>query len=128
MFTLEQIDEIHSRFGRADTLVQYLRALNGIGITRSESFITDGHTVYYGCDGFSISSNGVHAMLDIADTSNRDALKKHLVLHKEGKTNYFEMSKELAESGVEKWVFDTTKLSLAYYDKLGNTLLIETIE
>ena len=37
------------------------------------------------------------------------------------------MSKGLAESGVEKWSFDTSALTIAYYDKAGNELLVEAV-
>jgi hypothetical protein len=37
------------------------------------------------------------------------------------------MSKGLADSGVEKWIFDTSRMTIAYHDKAGNELLVEPI-
>ena len=51
----------------------------------------------------------------------------HLRLHSEGRTSYLEMSKGLADSGVEKWTFDTNELTVAYYDRAGNELLVEQV-
>jgi hypothetical protein len=31
MFTLEQINKIHDRLGRAESLAQYIKALNALG-------------------------------------------------------------------------------------------------
>ena len=127
MFTLEQIDDIHDRFGRQDTLVQYLRALNAIGVERSDSFMVDGHSEYFGKGSETVVTPPTHAVLTIAGTSSRDGLVEHLGLHSQGKTSYVEMSKGLAESGVEKWSFDTGALTIAYYDKAGNELLVEAV-
>ena len=38
------------------------------------------------------------------------------------------MSQGLAESGVEKWTFDTHALTITYYDKAGNILLSESLD
>jgi uncharacterized protein YbcV (DUF1398 family) len=46
-------------------------------------------------------------------------------LHNQGKTDYLEMSQGLADSGIEKWSFDTTKMTIAYYDNEGREILIE---
>ncbi len=127
MFTLEQIDAIHDRLGRQHTLVQYLRALNAIGVERSDSFIVDGHSEHFGRGGEKVVTPPAHEVLTIAGTSSRDGLVEALALHGQGKTSYVEMSKGLAESGVEKWSFDTNALTIAYYDKAGNELLVEAV-
>jgi uncharacterized protein YbcV (DUF1398 family) len=49
-------------------------------------------------------------------------------MHEQGKTDYFEMTKGLADCGIEKWRFDTHKMTIAYYDKAGNKMLVESIE
>ena len=127
MFTLEQIDDIHERFGRQDTLVQYLRALHAIGVERSDSFIADGHSEYFGTGGETVITPPAHEVLAIAATSSRDGLLEQLALHNAGKTSYVEMSKGLARSGVAKWSFDTTALTITYYDRAGNELLAEAV-
>ena len=127
MFTLEQIDDIHDRFGRQDTIEQYLRALNAIGVQRSDSFLADGHSEYFGKGGETVVTPPAHEVLAIAGTSNRDRLVQSLALHTQGKTSYLEMSQGLAQSGVEKWTFDTSALTIAYYDKAGNELLTEAV-
>lgn len=128
MFTLEQIDDIHHRFGNADTLSQYLEALKNIGVDKYDSFITDGHSEYFGKHGHKVVSPPVHEKLSIAETCNRESFLKHLYLHTQGKTNYLEMSKGLADSGIEKWTFDTNKMTIAYYDTVGTEILIEAIK
>jgi uncharacterized protein YbcV (DUF1398 family) len=127
VFTLEQINDIHDRLGNADTLVQYLQALNAIGVERADSFIVDGHSVHVGENGHTVVTAPAHETLTISETSSREGLIEHLRLHSEGTTSYVEMSKGLAESGVERWSFDTNRLTIAYYDKAGNKMLVEPV-
>jgi uncharacterized protein YbcV (DUF1398 family) len=127
MFTIEQINDIHDRLGTAETLVQYLQSLNAIGVTRSDSFIADGHSEYFGKSGEKVVSDPAHERLTVAGTSSREGLLEHLSLHSQGKASYLEMSRGLADSGIEKWTFDTSELTIAYYDRAGTEILVEAI-
>jgi uncharacterized protein YbcV (DUF1398 family) len=128
MFSLEQINRIHDQLGKQATLPQYLQALKAIGVDKCDSFITDGHSEYFGKKGHKVVSSSAHEKLKIAEISNREDLIKHLKLHNQGKTSYLEMSRGLADSGVEKWTFDTNKMTMTYYDKGGNMMLLEEIK
>ncbi len=92
-----------------------------------DSFIADGHSEYVGNSRHKVVTPPAHEKLTIAETSNRERLIEHLSLHNQRKTNYLEMSKGLADSGIEKWTFDTNKLTIAYYDMAGNEMLVEAI-
>lgn len=127
MFTLEQIDEIHENSGKRTSLPEYLHALNAIGVIRYDSFIADGHSEYYGADNQKLVSPPVHEKYIIAEISNLEALHIHLKLHEQGETDYFQMSQGLADSGIEKWTFDTKEMTIAYFDIAGNALLVEDI-
>jgi uncharacterized protein YbcV (DUF1398 family) len=127
VFTREQIDDIHDRLGSQDTLAEYLRALHAIGVERSDSFIADGHSEYIGKSGETIVTPPAHEVLVVAATSSRAGLVEQLTLHSQGKTSYVEMSRGLARSGVRKWSFDTSALTITYYDTAGNELLAEKI-
>jgi uncharacterized protein YbcV (DUF1398 family) len=128
MFTLGQIHEIHDRLGNAETLTQYLQVLKAIGVEKCDSFVTDGHSEYLGKNNQKVVSPQAHEILTVAKRSNREKLIEHLDLHNQRKTNYLEMSKGLADSGVEKWTFDTNNLTITYCDKAGNELFTEAIK
>src|SRR5437763_13756196 len=70
----------------------------------------------------------VHDTLPIRDGSDSEKAQEHLDLHTQGKTSYLEMSKGLADSGVEKWTVDTNNMTFACYDKQGNALLMEEVD
>lgn len=128
MFTLAQINDIHERLGKRATLLEYLQALRAIGVRKYDSFLADGHSEYFGIDNQKIVSPPVHKKLTIANRSNREDLLRHLSLHNQDKTDYLEMSQGLADSGTEKWSFDTSKMTITYYDKEGREMLVEAIE
>jgi uncharacterized protein YbcV (DUF1398 family) len=125
MFSLEQIKCIHDQLDKQATLSQYLKALNAIGVDKCDSFISDGHSEYFGKEGQKVISASAHEELKIAEISNREDFIRHLNLHNQRKTSYLEMCRGLADSGIEKWAFDTSKMTMTYYDKGGNVMLLE---
>lgn len=127
MFTLEQIDEIHQKLGNIKGFPHYVKALQSLGVEKFDSYLTDGHSDYFGADGYQISSEPVHETLLIADLSDRKSFLEHLSLHEAGKTDYMTMSRGLAASGIEKWTVDTREATMTYYDKKKNKLLVESI-
>lgn len=127
VFTMGQIDELHARLGRAESLAAYLCALADIGVVRFESFLVDGHTEFIGADGHVVVSPAHHQELSVAEVSDRDAFLEHLQRHKDRETSYVEMSAGLAASGVEKWVADTAALTMTYCDRAGVPLLVEVV-
>jgi uncharacterized protein YbcV (DUF1398 family) len=123
-----QIDDLHARLGHADSLADYLRGLAAIGVVRFESFVTDGHSEFLSSDGQRVISPAHHEVLAVAEVSDRGSFLRHLRRHSDGETSYVEMSEGLAESGVEKWVADTTGLTMTYLDRAGAPLLVERVE
>ena len=128
MFTLEQITDIHDRLGNRDTLGGYLRALRDIGVETYDSYIADGHSEYFGADGQKLVGPAFHETFAIAETCDKEQFLQYMQQVEQGGVGYVEMSKALADNGVEKWTFDTEKLTITYLDKAGNVLLGEKVE
>jgi uncharacterized protein YbcV (DUF1398 family) len=120
MFTLDQINEIHDRYGASETLADYLSNLRAIGVERSVSFICDGHTDHHGADGYVVATPPTHDTFVVADVSDHDGFLAALQ-----DADYVKMSERLAASGVDRWVFDTRASTITYLDKAGNELLEE---
>ncbi|PSL45564.1 uncharacterized protein YbcV (DUF1398 family) [Chitinophaga niastensis] len=127
MFTIEQINDVHEKLGTMKNFLNYVTALKLLGVEKYDSYLTDGHSQYFGSNGYHIESAPVHEKLPVADNSDKESFLRHLSLHGEGKTNYITMSRGLAESGIEKWTIDTCNATISYYDKQGNQLLVESI-
>jgi uncharacterized protein YbcV (DUF1398 family) len=52
---------------------------------------------------------------------------QHLRRHERRETTYLEMSKGLAQSGIEKWTVDTGRMTMTFCDKAGREMLVEQI-
>ena len=74
-----------------------------------------------------VTSHAVHDLLTVADDSDRDGLLDHLRLHERGDTSYLEMSKGMADSGIERWTVDTDAMTMTFYDRSDVALLVEQI-
>jgi uncharacterized protein YbcV (DUF1398 family) len=127
VFTIEQINELHDRLGSTKTFAEYAQALKAIGVERSDSYLSDGHSEYFGQHGHKIVSPPVHEVLLVAETSQREAFLEHLARHERRETTYLEMSRGLAESGIEKWTVDSSRMTMTFYDKAGTETLVEQI-
>jgi uncharacterized protein YbcV (DUF1398 family) len=127
VFTLEQIDELHGRLGRAETLIDYVGSLAALGVVRYDSFVSDGHSEYVGLDAERVDSAPAHETLTVAEDIDRQAFVDHLKRHERGETGYLEMSKGLADSGVQKWTVDTHAMTMTFYDRTGVAVLVEKI-
>lgn len=127
MFTLEQIDELHSRLGKAETLYAYARALHAIGVEKYDSYLVDGHSEYVGINGHKVISPPHHETLPIAETSDREAFLAFMQRVEQDRMGYLEMSRGLATCGIEKWTVNTVEATMTYSDRAGNELLAERL-
>ena len=125
MFTIEQINDLHARLGSARTLPEYVLALKGLSVERYDSYLADGHSEYFGQGGHRVVSPPVHGVLPVAETGQRETFLQHR--HERRETTYLEMSRGLAQSGIEKWTVDTGRMTMTFWDKAGREMLVEQI-
>ena len=128
MFTLEQINDIHDRLGNRGSLGLYLNALRDIGVEAYESYICDGHSEYFSADGQKLVGPPFHERFTVAEVCDKEWFLKYIRQVEKDGIGYVEMSNSLADHGVEKWSFDTEKLTITYLDKAGDVLLTEKVE
>ncbi|MFP5039405.1 DUF1398 domain-containing protein [Parasediminibacterium sp. JCM 36343] len=127
MFTLEQIKAAHSKVKSGADFPAYIQDIKKFGVTFYETFVTDGHTDYYGANDYKTSSPAKYEALTIEETSNAAAFKADLKAHQQGKTDYPSFCSDCAKSGIEKWAVCIEKMTCTYYDKAGNEVLVEII-
>jgi uncharacterized protein YbcV (DUF1398 family) len=128
MFTIEQINDLHTRLGSAKTLSEFVRALKALGVERYDSYLADGNSEYFGQGGQKVISPPVHEVLAVAEIGQRETFVQHLRRHEQRETTYLEMSIGLAQSGIEKWTVDTGRMTMTFYDKFGREMLVEQID
>ena len=104
-----------------------MRALKALGVQRYDSYLADGHSEYFGQSGHKVVSPPAHEVLAVAETGQRQTFLEHLRRHEQRQTTYLEMSMGLAQSGIEKWTVDTGRMTMTFYDKAGNEMLVEQV-
>ena len=113
MFTIEQINDIHERLGTMKDFLSYVTALKLLGVQKYDSYLIDGHSEFFGAQGYCVGSAPIHEILVVAEISDKESFIKHLSLHEKRETDYITMCRGLAESGIEKWVVDTRALTIS---------------
>lgn len=128
MFTTEQIKEAHSKVKSGADFPAYIQEIKKLGVTFYITFVTDGHTEYYGEHNYKTVSPAKYKAIAIAEnTSNTAQFKSDLKAHQQGKTDYLTFIDNCATSGIEKWEVCMEKMTCTYFDKAGNTILTEQI-
>ncbi|WP_221392848.1 DUF1398 domain-containing protein [Dyadobacter sp. NIV53] len=127
MFTVEQIKAVHSKVKSGADFPAYIQDIKKLGVTFYETFVTDGHTDYYGANDYKTSSVARYETLTIPQVSNVEQFKTDILAHQQGKTDYLTFCSDCAKSGIEKWSVCMDKMTCTYYDKAGCKILIEQI-
>jgi len=126
MFTIEQIQEAHSKVKSGADFPNYIRDLKKLGVSFYQTYVNDGHTDYYG-ETYKTSSPARYKPLAIAGSCNTDLFKSCLSDHQQGKTDYPAFIKLCADTGVENWEVCLDTMTCTYYDSDGNKVLTENI-
>ena len=125
MVTLAEINDLHERLGKADTLAAYGRALADLGVTGYDSYVADGRTVFRTADGDDLITPAHHDLVEIAMEPDHAAILATLARAEAGELGYVEMSTLLGAAGLERWSVDTLRQVMTYVDVLGETVLAE---
>jgi uncharacterized protein YbcV (DUF1398 family) len=127
MFTLEQIKEAHGKVKSGADFSVYIQELKKLGLVEYDVYVVDGHTNYFGEDGYHVASPARYAPLNVANKCSIEEFKIRLNNHQLGKTDYPTFISDCASTGIKKWVVDLVNMTCSYYDKEGNMVLIEKI-
>jgi len=127
MFTVEQIDDAHSKVKSGADFPNYIKEIKKLGVKSFETWVKDSHTEYFGENGYTTKSEPKYAGLAIENEVAKDKFIQQLKSHQKGETDYMKFCEDCAETGIEKWVVDLDRFTCTYYDKAGNEVLTEEI-
>ena len=127
MFTVEQIKAAHGKVKSGADFPAYIQDLKKLGVRYYETFVSDGHTDYYGKNSVKTSISAKYPTLRIAQVSDSKQFKADLKAHQQGKTNYLTFCNDCAKSGIDKWEVCLAKMTCTYYDKIEEIILVEEI-
>ena len=127
MFTVDQIEQAHSKIKSGADFPKYIQEIKALGVVAFETWVNDSHTEYFGENNFRTASKPKYAELIISENSDGENFKGRLKEHQQGKTDYFTFCKDCAETGIEKWIVNLNQMTCIYYDKIGIEILVEQI-
>lgn len=127
MFELKDIKEAHSKVKSGSDFPGYVQALIQLGIKKYDTFVSDGHTIYSGDNGFQLRTEPQYTPLSVANISDKDRFKHFLKMHQRGQSDYPAFCNHAAGTGVEKWTVDMASMTCTYYDKANIKMLEEEI-
>lgn len=127
MFTLKQIDEAHNKVSSGADFPQYIKEIKTLGVTSFETFVKDGHSIYFGIDNFQLIAEPFYKELIIENKSDKKQFIDYLKIHQKGETDFFTFCQHCAETGIEKWRMNLNDMTCTYYDKDKNEVLVEAI-
>lgn len=127
MFTLPQIQQAFARVRSGADFPRLVQDLKEIGVTHYDNYVAEGSIRYYGTGGFSLEAPPKYAGLVVNDRGSAEALGHSLVIHQQGQTDYLTFCEQAAAAGVEKWSIRMADMTVTYFDKQRNILVVEAI-
>ena len=127
MFTVEQIKAAHSKVKSGADFPAYIKEIKQLGVAHYETFVSDGHTNFFGSDNYKATMPPKYTELTIAETANIAQFQVDLKEHQQGKTDYLTFIEMCSKTGVEKWTVSLSKMTCTYYDRSGHEMLVEEI-
>ena len=125
MFTVEEIKAAHSKVKSGADFPAYIQDVKKLGVTYYETFVTDGHTDYYGKNQYKTTSPARYEAITIAPECNKEQFNVDLKEHQQGKTDYPTFIGMSAKLGIEKWAVCMDKMTCTYYDKARKEILVQ---
>jgi len=127
MFQLTDIKAAHSKVKSGSDFPAYVQDLIRLGVRKYDTYVSDGHTLYFGDNNFRLASDPKYATLEVANNSDQKKFTHYLKIHQQGQTDYPTFCRHSAETGVEKWTVDMKQMTCTYYDKANHRILEEKI-
>lgn len=127
MFTLEQIEKLHSKVKSWADSPQYIKDLKNIGIILYEVFVNDWHSQYFWENGFKLISKANYENLEIHFLLDKENFVKSLKNHQNGWSDYMTFCMEASQFWIAKWIMDLQDLTCSYMDFVWNVVLVEKV-
>ncbi len=126
-FTKEQINEAFSKVKSGADFPQLVQDLKNMGVRYYENFVADGKTNYVGSKDYYVQGEAKYPEMKVAEQSSKPHLQQALEVHQAGQTDYLTFCQQAADTGVEKWITSMEDMTVSYFDKNGNVMLVEEI-
>ena len=127
MFQLEEIKVAYSKVKSGADFPTYVQDLIQLGVKKYDTYVSDGHTLFFGNENYLLKSEPKYSKLNVANISDKERFKHYLKSHQQGQTEYPTFCNHSAGAGVEKWTVDMSQMTCTYYDKANDKMFEEQI-
>ncbi len=127
MFTIEQINDAHSKVKSGADFPAYIRDLITLGVKGYDTFVNDGHVEYYGNNNFRATATDKYAAILVAENPNKERFLEFLLMHQDGQTDYLTFCNHAAQCGIARWRVNILEMTCTYFDVKNNSIIIEKI-
>jgi uncharacterized protein YbcV (DUF1398 family) len=127
VFTVKQITEKLSQVKTGADFPVLARELKNLGVTYYETRMEDGRSIYHGENDYELVAGSTYEPIIVAENVNVEQLKADIANHQRGKSDYFQISRQSADNGIEKWAVCLITMTCTYIDKAGNKVWVENI-
>ena len=127
MFQLEEIKVAYSKVKSGADFPTYVQDLIQLGVKKYDTYVSDGHTLFFGNENYLLQSEPKYSKLNVANISDKERFKHYLKSHQQGQTDYPTFCNHSAGTGVEKWTVDMSQMTCTYYDKANDKMFEEQI-
>lgn len=115
MFNIQQIEAAHSKVKTGADFPNYIKEIQGLGVTGFEYFVSNGKEIFFGKD-CRVESPDKYEAINISKDVNAHIFKNELLAHQQGKTTFEEFLKMSAETGISYWKVDLALKTCTYFD------------
>ncbi|CAA7390655.1 DUF1398 domain-containing protein [Chryseobacterium fistulae] len=126
-FTIDEIKAEHQKVKSGADFPKYIQKIKNLGVSYYNAYVKDGNTEYFDNEDESVSTGAKYEALKVNEVTNLDQFTVRLQLHQQGGTDYLTFCKDCANNGIEGWNVDLNTMSCTYFDKVGNSVLVEQI-
>jgi len=127
MFTIQQIKAAHAKVKSGADFPQYVKEIKDLGLTRYEFILSDGRTIYFGADGYSVEAPPIFPEQVINPSSSISALQHTIKIHQQGQTDFLTFCRMAAEAGVHHWEVNTGTMLCTYFNCDKQPMVAEPI-
>lgn len=127
MFTIDQVHRAFSKVKSGADFPRFVEDLKGLGVTHYDNFVSNGSTRYYGSNGFVLDAEPKYPKILVNEKGSSEQLKHVISVHQQGQTDYPTFCVQAADAGVEKWTTHMVEMTVTYWDKKGERLIVEPI-
>ncbi len=127
MFTIQQIDNAHSKVKTGKDFPQYIQDIKKLGVTAFTNWVQEGIVSYQGINEFKIASLKLYSSIIIQSSYNASTFLHQLKIHQQGATDFLTFCSDCANCGVAGWTMDLHQLTCSYFDIHQNIVLVEQI-